>query len=798
MLERVRFHTRFAIRSLRRSPSFTVIGALIIALGVASATAVFAVLSATFLRPLPYVEPDRLIAVSETRRGEEISVSFSNFLDWRAQNHSFTELAAFVGRAMALTAPGTTPERIRAQLVTSSLFPTLGVAPARGRGFLKSEDNPGSPHVAVVSDGLWHRAFGADPAIVGRTVVLNREPYLVVGVMPPGFDFPGGLVFGPADVWLPAGLFALEDRTNRQSHPGLAVIGRLRLGATLTSARADLDAIARRLREEYPASNHDQGVLLRTALDAIVGDMRPALALVGGAVGLLLLITCANVAGLVLARTLSRHREVAIRLALGASRLRVISQLVLESVVVATLGGAVGVFGAWWGLRAASPLLEGFPRLTDVPLDWRVISFAVGATLLTSVLCGVGPALAATAGSLDGWLRERGRSAAMGAWSRQALVAAEIALSVMLVVGATLLGRSFAKLRAATGGIDPSGVLTFDVQLPDGTYPDRSAVQRFYMTLVERLAALPGVSAVGGISSLPFSGGGSQSGITALGGTDEQRTDVAVVTPEYFRAMGVELVRGRVFTTSDDSVSPPVAVVDERLVQRFWPGADPIGKRLAGWGFRELTVVGVVRHVSNYGVAAVSREEMFVPHAQRPSQRLSVVARSIGDPNALVPSVRRLVGELDAALPVYNVRPMSAVVAKTITAPRLSATVSTVVALVALVLAGVGLYGVLAFTVSQRRHEIGVRMALGAPASAVGRLIVKQGMMLAIGGVLVGGAGSLAVVQFVRAQLFGVKPVDVPTVIITGGLFIGITILASWLPARRAAAVSPLTALRAE
>jgi len=318
------------------------------------------------------------------------------------------------------------------------------------------------------------------------------------------------------------------------------------------------------------------------------------------------------------------------------------------------------------------------------------------------------------------------------------------------------------------------------------------------MTLVERLAGLPGVSAVGGISSLPLSGGGSQSGITASGRTDERRTDVAVVTPDYFRAIGVELVRGRVFAASDDSLSPPVAVVDERLVQRFWPGADPIGKRLSGWGFRELTVVGVVRHVSNYGVAAESREEMFVAHAQRPSQRLSVVVRSIGDPNALVPSVRRIVGELDAALPVYNVRPMSAVVANTITVPRLSATVSTVVALVALVLAATGLYGVLAFTVRQRRHEIGVRIALGAPASAVARLVVNQAMMLAIGGVLVGGAGSVVVVQFVRAQLFGVKPLDIPTVTITAGLFVGLTSIASWLPARRAAKVSPLTALRAE
>jgi putative ABC transport system permease protein len=799
MLEALRQHLRFAFRSLSRSPSFTAVSILTLSLGIGSATAVFGVLSAAFLRPLPYASPDRLIAISETRRGEEISVSYPNFLDWREQNRTFQQLAAFAPRTPALAAEGTAPERVRAQVVTSNLFGVLGVAPIRGRGFIESEERVGTERVAVIGYGLWQRRFAGAEGVVGRTITLDRVAHTVVGVMPPNFDFPGGLVYAPAEVWLPMGLAITDDWNNRQSHPGIAAIGRLRDGATLASARIDLSSIALRLTEQYPASNRDQSVLLRTALDAIVGELRPGLSLVGGAVAVLLLITCANVAGLFLARAVSRHREIAIRSALGASRMRVVGQLVMESLTLAISGGVAGLLLAWWGVHLAAPVLDGLPRLAQITVDWRVVLFAVGVTMSAGLLFGVGPALAATGESIDRWLRERGRStSAASARVRRVLVGGEIALSLALVVGATLLARSFANLTATPGGIDPSGVLTFEVRVPDAAYPTRATIERFYSDLVDRLGAVPGVAAAGGISTLPFTGGGSQSGIRATGTVEERRTDVAVVTPGYFRAMGMELVRGRLVTPADDSAAPKVAVVDERFAERFWPNEDPLGKRVEGWGFRELTVVGIVRHVKNYGVGADSREELFVAHAQRPTARMVIAVRSRGDSAALAASVRRVVGALDASLPVYNVRMMSDVVDATVAAPRLSTIVSSTVAILALMLATVGLYGVLAFVVGQRRHEIGVRMALGAAPASVATLIVRQALVVTASGIAVGVVGAVVVGRMVRSQLFGVTATDPVTLIVAAVAFLGVAVVASWVPARRAAGVSPVTALREE
>ena len=799
MLATLRQNVRYALRSLRRSPSFTVVAALTLALGIGSATAVFGIMSAAFLRPLPYQDPDRLIAIAETRKTDEISVSYPNFLDWREQNRSFIDLAAFAGRALALGAERGSPERVRAQIVTSNLFRTLGVSPIRGRAFVESEDRAGTERVVIIGHGLWQRRFGGAETIVGTTITLDREPYTIVGVMPAAFDFPGGLIYDPAEMWLPIGVAMTEDFMNRQSHPGLGAIGRLRSGVTLGSARSDLAAIANRLREQYPASNRDQGVLLRTMLDGIVGELRPGLALVGGAVALLLLITCANVAGLFLARAVSRHREIAIRSALGASRRRVVGQLVVESLLLALLGGIAGVAVGWWGVILASPVLQGLPRLAEIPLDWRVVAFALVATLVTGLLYGVGPALTATGSSIDKWLRDRGRSTGvLSGRVRRLLVGGEIALSLMLVVGATLLGRSFAKLRSAPSGIDPSSVLTFELRVPEVVYGSGEPIARFYRTLIDRIEALPGVTTVGGISVLPFSGGGAQSGTKPVGTDAEHRTDVAVVTPDYFRAMGMELLRGRLFTAADDSASTKVAVVDEVLARTFWPNVDPIGERIEGWGFRELTVVGVVRHVKNYGVAAESREELFVPHAQRPLQRMILAVRGNVDPQSLATSVRRTVGDLDAALPVYNVRTMNEVVGATVATPRLSAAVSGVVAALALLLATVGLYGLLAFTVGQRRHEIGVRMALGAAPRMVAGLVVTQALTVALGGIAAGVAGAVVVVRLVRTQLFGVSPMDLTTFVVAASVFIAVTIVASWIPARRAAGVSPITALRDE
>ena len=789
---------RHALRSLARARGFAASAMLTLALGAGATTAVFSVVNAALWRPLPYPAAGRLVAMQETRGADEISVSYPDFRDWREQSRSFRELALYTGLSFNLTGIGE-PERLRGEMVTANLFRTLGVRPALGREFRPEEDEPGAPNVVAISDGMWRTHFGSDPAILGRTVVLSAVPYTVVAVMPPGFRFADGIVFGPADLWVPLSALG-ADRTIRSSHPGLVAIGALRPGVTLAEARTELDAIAARLRASYPESNYRVGVSVETALDRVVGGLRPALWLFVGAAGVVLLIACANVAALILTRVISIRRELAIRTALGASRWRLAKQLCAEGGVLAVGGAVVGVAVAATLLRAGTSLIGSLPRLNDVHIDGAVLLIALGAAGLTTLVFGAVPAWWVGRADPERWLTARGESGgAASAGLRRFLVGGEVGLSVILLVTAGLLAKSLVRLVADPGGIDPRGVLTFGVRLPETEYSDARANQ-FVRTMSDRLRALPGVTAAGGISVLPFQAAGAQSGIRPFGTParpeNERRTDVAVATPDYFRAMGIRLLRGRAFTDQDGPDAPKVAIVDPQFAAAFWPGQDPVGQRVSGWGFDTLTVVGEAEHVANYGIGGDSREQLYVPHSQRPFKRYTFVVRGTLDARALAPAVRHEVAGLDPNLPTFAMVTMEDVVASTVLTPRLGATLSGSFALVALLLAAVGVYGLAAYLVARRTREIGVRLALGGTPASVLRLISWESLRPGVVGAIVGLGGALGATRVLRSQVYGVSVTDPVILMAVPIVLLLVAAAAGAVPAFRASRISPVEALQ--
>ena len=800
---------RFAARTLRRSPAFTALAAICIALGVCVTTTIFSAVHGILVRPLPYERADELIAVyaqniSRGIRGS--NVSYPDYVSWRDANRSFAALALWTWSSHAFSGDGGEAERVEGASITANLLPILGVRPLLGRNFLPEEDEDGKDNVVLLGHGLWQRRFGGDRSVVGRVITVNGRPHTVAGVMPPRFNFPER-----GEAWVPFGAprWATEERSNRQY---AGALGRLKSGVSLQQARADLAAISASLQRAYPRENVGWGTELTPLRDDLVRDLRRTLLVLAGAVGLVLLIACANVANLLLARGAARQREIAIRVAVGAGRGRLIRQVLTESLVLAAVGGALGAGLSYFGvrlLRLAFP--ESLPFYMTLELNWPALLFAVAATSVAGLLVGIVPAVRATGVDLNASLKEAGRGSGAGVVRsrlRATLVIGEVALSVMLMIGAMLLIRSYRALDGADLGFEEHGILSMRISLPNVKYDSPARVAGFYDRLLERTRALPGVESVGAAQGTPFSGWDVHYGLTIEGAPapragEEPDTHFQLVTPDYLRTIGVPITRGRGFTAADRDSTAPVGVVNEIFVRQFLHGGDPIGKRVkfspaespSPW----VTIVGVMRDYQHYRLPQPMDGAIFLPMAVDPPLTRTVVIRTaLPDPHDLMPAVRAIIRDLDPAVPAFRVQTFDEVVSRSLWRQRLQGQVFGVFAILALMLASVGLYGVIAYAVAQRTRELGVRIALGATRRHVLALVLGEGVRLTLLGVAAGTLGALALGRVVASLLFGVSPTDPVTFLVVPALLAAVALLASYAPARRAMKVDPLVAMRAE
>ncbi|HEV7669749.1 MAG TPA: ABC transporter permease [Thermoanaerobaculia bacterium] len=781
------------------------------ALGLGAVIAIFSVVDGVLLRPLPFPEPDGLVVVWNqfTKLGlPQLEISEPELLDYRKQGTALEGLAAIYETDANLTG-FEEPERVSVALSTPDLFSVLKVAPAVGRGFVAADGAPDAPRTAVLNDGYWRRRFGADPGVVGRTLMLNGAPCTILGVMPPRFGFPSGV-----DLWVPLRLDP-KDMNARGTHY-LRTVGRLKPGVAIEKAQAEMAVIGRRLQGEYPGNyqaDSGWGVNVVPLKDQLIGKIRPALLLLFGAVVLVLAIACVNVTNLLLARALARSREIAVRIAIGAGRAQVVRQFLVESLTVTLLGGLLGLLIAFWavkGLTAINP--DAIPQGAAIGLDARALLFAALLSLVSGLLIGLVPALQTSNPNLAEALREGGEKSVGSKVRRRTrswLVAAEMALALVLMIGAGLLIKTFSKLQQVSPGFDPAGSLTMQLSLPERKYAEGVQVTAFFRQLLERLKALPGVRQVGLIDHLPMDGqerSGSYSVADRLPapGAVPPEADLRSVSPGYFQAMAISLDRGRAFEDSDGPDTPPVVVVDAKLARLYWPGQDPIGKRvrLGGLDSRApwMSVVGVVSSVRNTGFDVEPREQIYLPSSRDPVTGVFVVIRAAEgtDPAKLVGPVREQVRALDADLPLFDVRPMTDRLAVQLAPRRLSTTLLLALAALALVLSAVGMYGVVAYSVAQRTREIGVRMALGGQRNTILGMVIGQGLKVALVGVAIGILLSLAAVRFLESQLFGISRTDLATFLGVPLLLIFVVLAASYWPARRATRVDPLVALQRE
>jgi putative ABC transport system permease protein len=797
---------RFGLRVLFKSPGFTAVAVIVLALGIGANTAIFSVANAVLLRPLPYREPERLVILSQkTPQRAQSGFSVPDLLDFREQNRSFEQCAGFYNELINLGSPRGT-QQLPISYVNSDFFAALGVQPSLGRAFSEEEDRRGANPVVVISNRVWREQFGGAPDIVGRKVTLDGRPFDVVGVMPAGFHF-----YERIDLWLPLRQWPYSP--GRSNHWALYAVARLKPGVTIRAAQAEMDAIAGRLSQEYPETNTDVGAALFPLHEELVGDMRPSLQLLLAAVGLVLLIACANVANLLLARASARQKEIAIRTALGAGRLRVARQLLTESMLLALLGGGLGVLLAFWGVELVTGLGGAdIPRLAEpgaLGIDRYVLGFSLAVSVLAGLGFGLAPALQASRPELTAVLKEGGRTQGRSRGRlRNALVVGEVALALVLLVGTGLLIKSLVLLRGVNPGYNPEQVLTVGLSLPRATYKDDSDRARFAQQVLERVRALPGVRVAASSYPLPVYGMAWGMNYWPEGEPQpapghEPTCQTASVSPGFFSALQIPLMQGRDFDDGDSRDAAGVIVVDETLARRHWPNESPIGKHLTVIGDHPRTVVGVVGSVRNWGLREGPRPQIYIPHTQRlegtnlvPFVYLSV--RTQGRPDAVAAAVRGKVEEVDRDVAVSEVRPMDELLDRSVGQQRFAVFLMQLFAGLALVLAAVGLYGVISYAVTQRTREIGIRVALGAQPRDVLRMIVGQGMLLTLAGVALGLAGAFALTRLMSSMLYGVSTTDPAIYAGVAALLALVALIACYVPARRATKVDPLAALRYE
>lgn len=797
---------RYGVRLLAKNRQLTFAAIVALVLGIGVNTAIFSVVNGVLLRPLPYKNPEQLHTMVWEKRVQgslrQVTTSYPNFADWTEQSSVFERLAAFSGNEFNLTGGGN-PERLIGQDVTANLFDTLNVAPFLGRGFTAAEQQPGRNQVVILSYDLWQRRFAKDRSVIGNSVSLNNESYAVIGVMPEGFQFPPGLI-AKSELWTP--LVPGDDR----GQDSLEIVGRLKRGATRVQAEVEMNNIATILAQMHPQTNNYQPMKVISLHEYLTGDAESSLLILLGAVALVLLIACANVASLLFARATARQREIAVRMALGAGRRRLIRQMLTESVVLALIGGLVGLAVAFFGIPWLVSLVPAgtIPRLDEITIDARVLAFTFGLSVLTGVIFGVAPALQASKPDFNDLLKEGGRSGSAGSRTqslRGALLIFEVALSLLLLIGAGLLTRSFLRLRSLDPGFEVRDRLTLRVDLLPSKYREPVTRIGFYKQLTEQLGSLPGVRSVGAINNLPFTEGNAKESFNIDGrpnpGPDDLRSaEYRVISPDYFKTMGVSVLDGRAFDEGDTREGRSVAIINEAMANRLWPGESPVGKRLYLTFEKKAPrdIVGVVRDSKHTDLKLEAKPQMYVPYPQRPLAGMNLVLYTSVDPLALASAVRSKVYSLDAEQPVYNVKTMDQWLVQSIGTNRFNMFLISIFGSASLLLSLIGIYGVISYSVSQRTGEIGIRMALGAGRRDVLSMIIVNGMKSVAIGIVAGVAAALLATKVLSALLYSVTPSDPVTFVIASFAFVTAAVAASLLPAWRATKINPITALRHE
>jgi len=803
---------RYGVRGLLKHPGFTAIVVITLALGIGASTAIFSVVDNVLLRRLPYRNAERIVAIQELNRdGKQGQVTSANFLDWRAQNTVFEQLAAIKITTSNLALPENA-ERIDLAQTNANFFDVLGVTPQYGRLFIPQDEQAGHEPVVVVSNTLWQRRFGSDPSLVGKPITLDGRNYTVIGITPPGFEYPN-----KTELWVPPlklvpELFPGQDVTQTRGMGYLAAVALLKSGVSLPQAATEMETITARLRQQYPDTNNTRFNRVVSLHDHLIGETNQVLWLLLGAVTFVLLIGCANVANLLLASGAARQKEMAIRTALGASRWRVMRQLFTESTILALTGGAVGVLVAIWGLAAITKLLPGdFPRLNEIHLDLRILGFTFAASVLTGILFGLAPALQISRADVQGSIRETGRGATGSLRQsrfRQALIVCEVALCVVLLAGAGLLFRSFLRLQSVNTGFVSEQVLTARLT-PSGTnYSNHADFVKFYNQVLDKLNAVPGVQDTGLINTLPLDKGPT-TGFRVEGREVTTRdkwpsVNYRVISPNYFRVMAIPLVDGRAYTDRDDANAPRVMIVNQQVAREIFPNETPIGKRITFGGTDQnqqpiwFEIVGVVANVRSLELREESKAEVYFSASQEFWTGMSLVVRSSVEPSSLSASVRQVVNEVDKSVPVSQVKTMDHIVSESITQPRFNLFLLGLFGTVAMLLSAAGIYGVTAYTVSQRTHELGIRLALGAQVGDVLKMILGQGMAVIGVGLLLGLVAAFWLMRLLRSLLFGVGENDLLTFVAITLVLLVVALVACYIPARRATKVDPLEALRAE